>query len=145
MEKSMQEIERDRRRQAHKDHFAGAGRYIFENNTSGDFQLEKPAMNGAKWLRKDARFTGDSFFLKFVPKELKLISVLVDANAQTVNESTDSKLILDQPDTVTQSGKVEHVSTSEEDAQLNDSTENKDEHKMLLNEDPMDGIDIIID
>ena len=145
MEKSIYEIEKDRRIQAHKEHFAGAGRYIFENNTSGDFKLEKPAMNGASWLRKDAQFTGDSFFLKFVPKDLKLISVLVDASQEKINESTESKLILDQPDTVTKSGKVEHVSTSEEDSQLNDSTENKNEHEILLNEDPMDGIDIILD
>jgi hypothetical protein len=145
MEKSIQEIERDRRVQAQHDFFDGAGRYIFENNTSGDWQLPKPAMNGAKWLKKDSQFTGDSFFLKFVPNDLKLISVLVDANQEKINESTESKLILDQPDTVTKSGKVEHVSTSEEDSQLNDSTENKDEHEILLNEDPMDGIDIILD
>jgi hypothetical protein len=145
MEKSIREIERERRMRASEEHFAGTGRYIFENNTSGDFQLPKPAMNGARWLKKDAQFTGDSFFLKYVPKELRLISVVVEASQVNVNESTESKLILDQPDTVTQSGKVEHVSTSEEDAQLNDSTENKDEHEMLLNEDPMDGVDIIID
>lgn len=143
MEKSIQEIERDRRTAAHKEHFSGAGRYIFENNTSGDFQLPKPAMNGASWLKKDARFTGDSFFLKLVPRDLKLVSVLVDANL--LQESTESKLILDQPDTVTQSGKVEHVSASGEDVQLNDSTEEGSSDKMLLNEDPMDGIDIIID
>ena len=155
MEKSIREIERELREKNHREHFAGAGRYIFENNTTGDFQLPKPAMNGASWLRKDAQFTGDSFFLKLVPSDLKLISVLVDANQLNINESTESKLILDQPDTVTQSGKVEHVE-SQEDTQLNDSTENKDEHEgscacetcsdqMLLNEDPMSGVDIIID
>ena len=149
MEKSIREIERERRMRASEEHFAGTGRYIFENNTSGDFQLPKPAMNGARWLKKDAQFTGDSFFLKYVPKELRLISVVVEASQVNVNESTESKLILDQPDTVTQSGKVE-------DTQLNDSTENKDEHEgscacetcsdqMLLNEDPMSGVDIIID
>ena len=122
MEKSMQQIEKDRRAQAHKDHFAGSGRYVFENNTSGDLQLPKPAFNGNSWVKKNGQFQGDSFFLKLIPKELKLVSVLVDANAQSINESTESKLILDQPDTVTQSGKVEHVSTSEEDVQLNDST-----------------------
>ena len=78
------------------------------------------------------------------------------ANQENINESTESKLLLDQPDTITTTGKVEHVVESQEDTQLNDSTDNKDEHEgncscetcsdqMLLNEDPMDGVDIIID
>ena len=157
MEKSMKEIAREQRIKAHNDYFAGSGRYIFENNTTGDFQLPKPASNGNKWVKKGGQFTGDSFFLKMVPRELKLIEVLVDANHQeNINESASSKLILDQPDTINTIGKVEHVVESQEDTQLNDSTENKDEHEgscscetcsdqMLLNEDPMDGVDIIID
>jgi len=152
----MEKSQRERRVQANKEYYAGAGRYIFENNTSGDLELPKTASNGNKWVQKGGQFTGDSFFLKMVPQELKLVSVLVDANQENINEATESKLILDQPDTVTQSGKVEHVVKSQEDTQLNDSTENKDEHEgscscetcadqMLLNEDPMDGVDIIID
>ena len=105
MEKSMKEIAREQRIKAHNEYLAGSGRYIFENNTSGDLQLPKPASNGNKWVQKGGKFTGDSFYLKMVPRELKLIEVLVDANHQeNINESTESKLILDQPDTVTQSG-----------------------------------------
>jgi hypothetical protein len=154
MEKSIREIEVERRKKAHEEHFGGAGRYIFENNTSGDLQLPKPAANGNRWVKKDGQFTGDSYFLKLIPSQLKLVSVIVDAN-QNVNESTGSTLLLDQPDTITTIGKVEHVE-SQEDTQLNDSTENKNEHEgncscetcsdqVLLNEDPMDGVDIIID
>jgi hypothetical protein len=155
MEKSMQEIERERKMQAHEAHFGGKGRYIYENNTSGDLKLPKATCSGAMWVQKAGQFTGDSFFLKLVPAQLKLVSVIVDANQENVNESTESTLLLDQPDTITTIGKVEHVE-SQEDTQLNDSTENKNEHEgncscetcsdqVLLNEDPMDGVDIIID
>ena len=155
MEKSIQEIEKERRAQAQEEYYGGSGRYIFENKTSGDLQLPKPASNGNVWVGKGGQFTGDSFFLKLVPRDLKLIEIIAQPNSENINESTESKLILDQPDTITQSGKVEHVE-SQEDAQLNDSTENKDEHegscacdtcsdKMLLTEDPLDGVDIILD
>ena len=89
MEKSIREIEIERRMKSHKEHFAGAGRYIFENNTSGDLQLPKPATNGNRWVQKGGQFTGDSYFLQLVPKELKLISVLMDANQENINESTE--------------------------------------------------------
>ena len=158
MEKSIREIERDRRRQARYDHFHGEGRYIFENNTTGDFQLPKPSLSGGQWVKKGATFQGDSFFLKLVPQYLKLITeVSAPPKKENINESTESsKLLLDQPDIITQSGKVEHIVESQEDTQLNDSTENKITHaasctcdtcsdQMLLTEDPMDGVDIIID
>ena len=152
----MQEIERERKMKAYEEHFGGSGRYIFENNTSGDLKLPKATCGGAMWVQKAGQFTGDSFFLKLVPAQLKLISVLLNPNQENINESTESKLLLDQPDTITTIGKVEHVVESQEDTQLNDSTENKITHaasctcdtcsdQMLLTEDPMDGVDIIID
>jgi hypothetical protein len=155
MEKSAREIEKEDRIKAAEEHYHGEGRYIFENKTAGDIQLEKAPFNGNRWVKKGSQFQGDSFFLKFVPTLLKLIEIVQEPPKKNINESTESKLILDQPDTITQSGKVEHVE-SQEDTQLNDSTENKEEHEgscacdtcsdqMLLTEDPMDGVDIILD
>jgi hypothetical protein len=52
-------------------------------------------------------------------------------------------LILDQPDTITSKGKIEHVVDNEHPVQpLNDSTASKPAVDFLLNENPLDGVAI---
>ena len=57
---------------------------------------------------------------------------------------TEQKLILDQPDTVTAKGTIEHVVDNNVPSQrINDSVDNNKKPDVLLNESPIDGLEII--
>lgn len=86
---------------------AGKGLYIYENNVKADLSLPKATATGVKNLKAGARFQGDDYFLSMVRTgELRLIEVLDTGVPTPMNES---KLILDQPETVTVEGTVEQV------------------------------------
>jgi hypothetical protein len=78
-------------------------------------------------------------------------------DAPVINENTTikteerkeemDKLILDQPDCVTQKGKVEHVLVQPTKKPLNEvmPQDPSQPGDMLINEDPMDGVEIIME
>lgn len=129
----------------------GEGRYIFKNNTSGTLTLPKPASkildkDGNSVTRRDMsfilhneKFEGDSYFMSMV-KSHDLIYV---EKCVTEEEMPDKKLILDQPDQITEHGKVEHVIPDQPVENLTE--DQKEEKEVLLTEDPMDGIEIILE
>jgi len=129
-----------------KDGLSGKGIYIFENNLKSDFMLPKYSLDGKKIIGPHKNFRGDSYFLSLVRTgELKLIKCIDNGEAQIMNEN---KLILDQPDIVKSSGKVEHVEVSKPNVPLNDSNTNQPKEtqdKVLLTEDPVGSIEVIID
>jgi len=107
--------------------------------------LPKLSLDGKKIIGPHKVFRGTDFFLKMVKQnELKLIQVIDTGENKVMNEN---KLILDQPDMVKSTGKVEHVQVSKPNVQLNDSNNNKSENQesVLLTEDPSGSIEIIID
>lgn len=123
----------------------GKGVYIFENNSNSDLLLPKLSLDGKKIIGPHKAFRGNDFFLKMVKtNELKLIQVIDTGDNKVMNEN---KLILDQPDMVKSTGKVEHVQASKPNVQLNDSNNTSSENKenVLLTEDPSGSIEIIID
>lgn len=155
---------------------AGTGKYIYQNNTKGSLDLPKPTSTGKKNIQPDEKFESDSYFLQWVKPPLNLLRLVetipaikpevkteVVGNAVKMNEilqkineeiSMEDKLILDQPDTVTQKGTVEHVVAksnehvvkSKSKKNLNDSvtnSRNKQDPDVLLNESPLDGFEII--
>lgn len=139
----------------------GDGVYLFENNTSGDLLLPKPANNGRRSVAHKGQFQGDSYFMKMVKtNELKLIKTIVPivpaVKTSTIVESGDkkmlneNKLILDQPEKFTSEGHVEHVSVSKDPKKqkLNESKPSKNEKEKekdtLITEDPMSGVEIIL-
>ena len=66
---------------------------------------------------------------------------------QLLEEETmanEKKLLLDQPDIITEQGKIERV-VAEPQQTLNDSTEtHQKKPDVLLNENPLDGVEIIL-
>jgi hypothetical protein len=78
---------------------------------------------------------------------LRLVKELQSPNQQNVNESEvkmQEKLILDQPDTVTEQGKVEHV-VSKPAKKLNETQgEEGKQPEVLLNEGPVEGGFVIV-
>jgi len=129
---------------------AGTGRYLYENNTDSDLSLPKPTQSGTKFIGPRKRFEGDSYYMKWVGHPmnlLRLIEKMVDVKEEKETIMQEKKLILDQPDTVTNQGKVEHVVDDQTPRQkLHDSTEAEGSKKpdVLLNESPVDGVEIIL-
>lgn len=137
---------------------SGSGLYIYENNTDADLTLPKPTASGVRVVGPRRRFQGDSYFLKLVGSPMNLLRLVEEitpkkttaeiaeeiANQKKENANmSQQKLILDQPDTVTAKGKVEHVVNTDTPVQpLNDSANQKNAD-VLLTENPLDGVAII--
>lgn len=128
-----------------KNNLEGTGIYIYENISGGDLFLTKPANNGVKNINPQKRFESDSYYMKWVGPPLNLLRLVEIKELEKTgeNDMNEKKLILDQPDTVTNQGKVEHVIVNP-NKQLNDSTQNEEQPEVLLNESPLDGVEIIL-
>lgn len=127
----------------------GSGLYVYENNTDADLKLPKPTNTGMRTVGPRKRFEGDSYFMRWVGAPMNLLRLIeekVPKNTPktTVNEENKmaDKLILDQPDTVTSKGKIEHI-VDDTMKPLNDSTQGKKGSDVLLTENPLDGVAII--
>lgn len=146
----------------------GSGLYVYENNSNSSLTLPKPLPDGRKEIGPREQFEGDSYYMMLVKPPLHMLryikeispaegslSVTNEPVVETViNEETQKlenevemhsgeKLILDQPDIVTNEGTVEHL-VKQKGGQLNDAQENELSKEILLNENPMDGVEIIL-
>ena len=54
------------------------------------------------------------------------------------------KLILDQPDQITNQGKIEHVVADNQKALIKENDASKNEENVLITENPIDGLEIIL-
>jgi len=125
-----------------EDALRGEGVYIYENNTKGDFNLPKPGQSGIKVLAPKQQFQGDSYFMSLVrSNDLRLIEVI--STPENEKENMEKKLILDQPEKITNLGKIEHVVADEPIQKFNEDQVEAPE--VLINEDPMEGVEIITD
>jgi len=136
---------------------AGGGRYIYENNSDAELTLPKPTASGLRKVGPRQQFQGDDYYMQWVGSPhniLRFMDTITEEDEiieedEVIGEGVEEnmeKLILDQPDTVTEQGKVEHVVESPlvPTQPLNDSNENKEDAEVLLNEDPLDGVEIIL-
>jgi hypothetical protein len=129
----------------------GEGLFLFKNRSNfATLELPKKSQDGKKWVGPNETWQGDSYFLRMIPKEAILIETLENPKKEEI--MSEEKLILDQPDTVTTDGKVEHV-LENQDQKLNEQSttkkrktksESKKSKETLLTEDPTSGV-IIID
>ena len=107
--------------------------------------MPKPTSTGLKTIGPNAKFQGDSYYLKWVGSPMNLLRLIEQIIPQETNMN-EQKLILDQPDMVTNQGKVEHVICQKPKVQpINDASipnPNATEN-VLLTEDPMEGLTII--
>lgn len=131
----------------------GTGIYIYENNTDGDLKLPKLTASGVKTVGPRKRFQGDSYFMNWVGSPMNLLRLIEEVVpkkttleiAEEISLMSHNKLILDQPDTITNKGKVEHVVNDPTSVQpINDSCSgSKHANDILLTENPLDGVSII--
>lgn len=138
------------RDQLRQQAMAGKGCYLFQNNTGADFYLPKPHNGGSTFVAKGRTFEGDSYFFCLMKtNQVKLIKELeIIPPKEEEIPMIEQKLILDQPERVTNEGAVEHVLTNPQPAKpkkaKNESrTAPKDQPDVLLTEDPMSGVEIM--
>lgn len=133
-----------------KNNLIGSGIYIYENNTNSDLALPKPAINGQMSIAPKKRFEGDSYFLSLVGHPNHLLRLIEEitpkdglAIVHNIKENNMSQqLILDQPDSITTNGKIERVVTDPCKV-INDSQQSIESPEILLNESPIEGLEII--
>jgi hypothetical protein len=135
-----------------KNSLSGSGVYIYENNTDGDLSLPKLTTQGIKSIGPRKRFEGDSYYMKWVGSPMNLLKLIEEVSPQNIVENKENemreekKLILDQPETINRQGQIEHVVDDQVgDQNLNDGTEVESKKPdILLNESPVDGVEIIL-
>ncbi len=141
-----------------KNDMGGTGVYIYENNTDGDLKLPKPTDSGLRMIGPRKRFQGDSYFMTWVGSPMNLLRLVEEVvpkkthqeiqqqKQELLNEvNMQDKLILDQPDTITNNGKIERVVAQPNQIPLNDVTDPEQKKPdVLLTEGPLDGIEIIL-
>ena len=127
------------------NNLSGTGVYIFQNITSGEFMLPKRSLDGKASVRSKDQFQGDSYFFKFIGPPTNLLKLIkrLEETKEKVDIMTD-KLILDQPDQITNQGKIEHVVADNHKALIKENDANKNEENVLITENPIDGLEIIL-
>ena len=152
-EKRMNKYEkRDAQREKHAKNFHGEGIYVFRNASAvATFDLPKPSISGTVRLQPNEEFQGDNYFMAYVGKGLRLVReiqaplpVLQEQNEPKELIMETQKLILDQPDTISNQGTVEHIVTPAATPKPKKVNEQKKGSDVLLVEDPLQGIEILV-
>ncbi len=144
------------RAQKRKAALEGTGLFIFRNNTSGELHLPRPTKSGLKRVPVKEEFQGDDYYMFMVRNnELRLVRQLEPTDLQKQqaqlaeqtkqeHNTMQDKLIVEQPPTVTTEGTEEVTVTTPEKQKLNE-TQPADGKPgdVLLNDNPLDGIEII--
>jgi hypothetical protein len=143
--KKANKLERtDQKRKAVEYHQAGTGMYLYRNRSAvASLELPKASADGKKWVEPGQTWRGDSYFMSMVPREATVVESLVEPNKEEAK--VEQKLILDQPEQVTSSGKVEHDVADELPKVVESSPKEGKSKERLITEDPLAGVTIIRD
>jgi hypothetical protein len=134
----------EQKRKAVEYHQAGTGMYLFRNRSSvASLDLPKVSADGKKWIGPGQTWKGDSYFMSMVPREAVLVESLCENNKEETK--VEEKLILDQPEQITSSGKVEHGVSDDLPKVVESSPEESKKKERLITEDPLSGVTIIRD
>lgn len=126
----------------------GEGVYLYQNNTNADLSLPRPTKSGIRSVGPKMQFQADNYYMQLVKQGLlRLVKELQSPEQQrAANEvKVEEKLILDQPDMITEAGKVEHVVNKNTPAQkLHEQKGKQPQPDVLLNEAPVDSGFVIV-
>jgi hypothetical protein len=128
---------------------AGGGVYLYENSSpAAELTLPRPTRSGVRKLGPKQQFQGDSYYMQLVRAGmLRLIEVIQTEEQERealLAEHNEHKLITDQPDRVTNKGKVENVVDRGVSKQRLHESDHQPQPDVLLNEGPSDGGFIIV-
>jgi hypothetical protein len=125
---------------------SGTGTYIFQNSSNNaELTLPRATHSGRRKIEGGGQFQGDSYYLQMVKTGLlKIVEVIQTPLQEKEADAMNQKLILDQPDQITESGKVEHVVEQKTTVQKMNEGGNEKKPDILLNEGPSaDGFIIV--
>lgn len=143
--KKVTKLERvEQKRKALEYHQSGTGMYLYRNRSSvASLELPKVSADGKRWVAPGETWKGDSYYMSLIPREAVLVESLCQENKE--ESKMHDKLILDQPEQVTASGRVEHTVVGEE-LPMNEAAPQETKTKeRLITEDPLAGVTIIRD
>ena len=141
---------------------AGKGLYLYENNSDADLTLPRPTQSGRREIGPREQFQGDDYYMQLVKTGfLRLIKELQSPtpaeppqpkieqlNEVAMTDKKEEKLILDQPDTITNEGTVENVAQPQQQCDQGSSCcggTGQPKPEVLLNEDPIDDGFVIVE
>lgn len=125
------------RREAIQQAMAGEGLYLYENKSNADLTLPRPTKSGLRIIGPKKQFQGDNYYMQLVRSgHLRLLKELQSPEQERAAMLNEEKLILDQPDTVTAKGKVEHVVDKKTALQKLNEGDGDPQEEVLLNEGP---------
>jgi hypothetical protein len=172
--KRMTRLERMTDNKARMEYYQqGKGSYVFRNHRPSSLSLPKPAKlvtgETTKEIQGGQEFIGDDYFMSLVrTNEVRLVRTLEEPKKteapqpEVLKEAVEAqpakpavgkeenmneeKLIVDQPDRVTNEGTVEQVRKPGQDkgVKLNEGQPQTDQgNDVLLNDSPIDGVEIL--
>jgi hypothetical protein len=127
----------------------GEGMYLFQNSTNADLTLPRPTKSGLRIVGPKQQFQGDSYYMQLVKTGFcRLIKEIQSpAQQQAASEvKVEEKLLLEQPDQITQQGKVEHIVVKPQQ-KLNEAKgklPQAQQPQVLINESPVDDGFVIV-
>lgn len=141
---------RDLKKSLVSEAMSGSGIFVYKNRSAcADLTLPRATASGTRKIPPNGQFQGDSYYMQMVKTgELQLVEVVQTPEqalaAQQEAQMAEEKLILDQPEIITEQGTVEHVVDKKVPKQkLNEGGDQK-QPDILLNESPPDDGFIIV-
>ncbi len=129
----------------------GEGLYLYQNNTNADLTLPRPTKSGLRIVGPKQQFQGDNYYMQLVKTGYVRLIKEIQSPAQqqaALNPPTEvnmeDKLILDQPDMITEQGKVEQVINKNTPLQKLNEGDKQQQPDVLLNEGPVDDGFVIV-
>lgn len=121
---------------------AGSGLYLYQNKSPhADLKLPRPTHSGLRQVGPKGQFQGDDYYMQMVRNgELILVEVIQTPEQQKEIEMAEQqRLILDQPDRVTNEGTVEQVVEPKKIPKKKLNEDSSKPEDVLLNEGPDEG------
>lgn len=124
----------------------GEGLYLYKNANNATLTLPRPTSSGLRVIGPGKEFQGDNYYMQLVRSGmLRLVKEIQSPQQQALSEATmEEKLILDQPDIITEQGKVEHVVNKNTPVQKLHEGKGDKQPDILLNEGPVEGGFVIV-
>lgn len=136
---------KDVRKHLIENAFKGGGIYVYQNRSKvAEMTLPKATASGVRKIGPDEKFQGDDYYMQMVKSgDLILIEVIQTAQQQEQQMLNEERLILDQPNRVTQEGQVENV-VANPNHMIKENENQKKQPEVLINESPTDNSFVIV-
>ena len=135
MNQIMKNAQRAAKMQQQLNAVAGEGLYEYRNPNNYDITLPRPTKTGLRLVKKNSTFEGDNYYLQLV--KTGMLRLVREIQSPIKETTVEEKLILDQPEMVTEAGAIEHVVQKSPLQKLTETEQTGQPQKpVLINEAP---------